>query len=469
MTTPLKTFTATLGLTCGLIACASPEGAAPAQTTTPGAATTPTTAQPSAAAAPVATAATATQSAGAVPTQNSGPTAAAAGSSAVLPATPATAAGAPTAPAAPAAANTAAPQQPNAAQPTGPTMAPAELDHTQDIRGNCNLHTNFADDHACIPAPKPGEGIQIHIGPSNYDDPAEVAKYVMHPGQESSECFTLRTPNTEKIIYQTYMLSGRAGTHHMINTIYQGELPTGSFGACGGFSEEMDPNAMAPMPVGSLPGASKAYMPRGKVAPEYAHVGRVLEANALVQGDMHYFNFTDKDILREVWLNLYFAPKEQQITTYSDQIRGFGGLGWSFEPIEPGTDMVYKYECPIAGNGKIMSLLGHYHAHGKRFTASLKRKSSGMIEKVFEMFDYLDPATFEYNSITTNPMFAPNTAGAYSGILDVKDGDILQWECHIINDSDVALPFTNEVKTGEMCNVWGYSIDTTMPITCDLY
>jgi len=336
----------------------------------------------------------------------------------------------------------------------------AELDYTQDIRGKCTLSTSYADDHACIPAPPPGEGIQIHIGPSNYDDPEEVAKYIMHPGEESSECFTMRTPNTEAITYQTFVLSGRAGTHHMINTLYEGDLPTGSFGPCGGRNSD---TAKA---VGSLPGASKAYMPRSKVAPEYAHVGQVLNAESLLAADMHYFNFTDQDILREVWLNLYFAPKDANITEYTSVIRGFGGLGWNREPIEPGTDKVYKYECPIKGDGNILQLLGHYHAHGKQFTASIKRKGSDRGEKVFEMFDYLDPATFDYNTVTENPSFSQGASGAVSGILEVKDGDILMWDCHIINDDMVPLRYVNEVKTGEMCNVWGYSIGT-QPIVCD--
>jgi hypothetical protein len=334
----------------------------------------------------------------------------------------------------------------------------AELDHTQDLRGHCKLSTDYSDDHACIPAPKPSEGIQIHIGPSNYDDPDEVAKYVMHPGEESSQCFTLRTPNKEKITYQTSVLSGRAGTHHMINTVYEGDLPTGNFGACERRSSDLKQ-------VGSLPGASKPYMPRSKVAPEYAHVGQTLDAEALVQADMHYFNFTDKDILREVWINLYYAPPDT-VTEYSDVIRGFGGLSWNQEPIQPGTDKVYKYECPIKGDGNILNLLGHYHAHGKRFGASLKRKN-GEVEKVFEMFNYLEPATFDYNSIVKNPQFSADSAGATSGILKVQDGDVLQWECHIVNDGMVALHYTNEVKNGEMCNVWGYSIGNE-PIVCDL-
>ena len=45
-----------------------------------------------------------------------------------------------------------------------------------------------------------------------------------------------------------------------------------------------------------------------------------------------------------------------------------------------------------------------------------------------------------------------------TGILNVKAGDSLDWECHIVNDSDVGLTYMNEVKTGEMCNLWGKSV-----------
>ena len=83
-----------------------------------------------------------------------------------------------------------------------------------------------------------------------------------------------------------------------------------------------------------------------------------------------------------------------------------------------------------------------------------------MSEKVFEMYDPYDPAVFDYNSITTNPTFSAQAAGATSGLLPVSDGDILQWECHIINNSLVALRYVNEVQTGEMCNLWGATIGT---------
>lgn len=321
-----------------------------------------------------------------------------------------------------------------------------------DPRGKCNINSGYAGDDACLLPPAPEEGFQIHIGPSDYNDPAEVAKFVMKPGNESSECFTINLPNDKPIYYQTAVLSGRPGTHHIINTLYStdAKLPTGQFSVCGGDAADR---------LGTLPGASKPYMPRAVVAPEYAHVGSVVPVGATLQADMHYFNFTQKDILREFWLNIYYA-KPEDIKETTKQIAGLGGVGWNQAPIPPGTDKVYKYECPIKGNGYILNLLGHYHAHGVRFTASVKRKSTGLSEKVFEMYDYLSPAIFQYNSVVKNPAFSDEFSGAVSGRLPVNDGDVLQWECHIINNSLVPLRYVNEVQTGEMCNMWGATVGT---------
>jgi len=159
-------------------------------------------------------------------------------------------------------------------------------------------------------------------------------------------------------------------------------------------------------------------------------------------------------------MNIYYAPKDT-ITDHAAQIRGMGGISWTVRPIAPGTDKTYSYSCPIGADGRIIALLGHYHSHGKRFSASIKH-ADGSIDKVFEMYDYLDPAQFEYDSITTNPDFTDSAAGAVSGILNVKSGDALLWDCHVINDSMVGLTYTNMVKTGEMCNLWGESIGPTI-------
>ena len=73
---------------------------------------------------------------------------------------------------------------------------------------------------------------------------------------------------------------------------------------------------------------------------------------------------------------------------------------------------------------------------------------------------YLDPLVFDYDTIAKNPEFSDSSGGAYTGVLDVKSGDTLEWECRIVNDSDTTLTYINEVKAGEMCNLWGASVDT---------
>jgi hypothetical protein len=337
---------------------------------------------------------------------------------------------------------------------SGTTAAPTDVPQDTaypDIRGNCSIDSGFPGDETCILPPAAEEGMQIHVGPTDYKDMDQINKFVFHPGEEAAECWTFHTPNKDPIYYQNFVISGRPGTHHIISTMYKVEMTDGGFAMCADLGIGMNSNILD-----NLPGASRAYMPRAVVAPENAHIGRKVPGNTPSQSDMHYFNYTDKDILREFWMNIYYVP-QQQIEQEATQIRGMGGLSWLFAPIQPGTDKTYSYQCPIGSDGRIIALLGHYHSHGKHFTASLKH-ANGDIEKVFEMYDYLEPAIFQYDSVAMNPPFSDTGPGATSGAIAVTMGDALLWDCHVMNDSTVALSYTNNVRTGEMCNLWGETV-----------
>lgn len=341
-----------------------------------------------------------------------------------------------------------------AAIPMGPCAACPECDANcqyPDIRGtgSCvGLDSGFPGDEACLPAPEPGDGIQIHVGPADYKN---VGDYLFPAMLENSQAKNFITPNDADLYYQGWVVSARTGTHHIIDTCYMQTLdPNAPFGPA------LDPGIGSVPNSFRIPGASKPYMPRSPVAPENASLGAKLPAKSNCQADMHYFNFTAMPVLREMWMNLYTKPQDQ-IMAEAQGIRGMGGTSWIFAPIPAGSRMVYKYQMPaqnVEADARIVSLLGHYHAHGVRFTAWLNDT------KVFEMFDYNDPQIFYYNSVTKNPEFAPELMqpGATSGILSVKAGDILKWECDINNDGPTGLSYTNEVKTGEMCNLWGGAV-----------
>jgi hypothetical protein len=318
--------------------------------------------------------------------------------------------------------------------------------------GSCNLHTDFPGDDTCLPRPDPSEGIQIHVGPSDYTDPADVNRFVMQPGDESSECWSFHTPNAEDFYYQSFELRGRPGTHHIIDTMYKTELTDGGFTLCRDGGVGVSPDILS-----NLPGASKPYIARQPVAPENAHIANLIPPHTPTQADMHYFNLTGAPILREFWLNIYSVPKAQ-VTAASLQIRGMGGLSWTRTPIPPLTHNVYQYSCPISADGRVTELLGHTHAHGIRETAWIRDPTTSARVKVFEQFDYKEPQIFYYDTVAKNPAFTANRPGAFTGVLDVKAGDALDWECEVNNDSDKSLTYTNEVQTGEMCNIWGQTV-----------
>lgn len=329
----------------------------------------------------------------------------------------------------------------------GPKVVPS-------ARNGCpDLHTDFVGDDACLAPPDPAKGFQIHIGPSSYTDPAEIDKFIMEPGQESSECYMKKLPIDKNVLYMVYELSGRPGTHHIINTLFNDSFNEG-WGICGSFLPGSG-NA------GSIGGASKPHMPPIPIAPENENLGIPLTAHQQVQHDMHYFNFTQEPILREFWMNVYYIEETPE-TIRPMRIGGMGGFGFA---IAPGTHQTYKYECPINGDGRIIQLLGHTHAHGIRETAHIRRKS-GERMKVFEQYDYLEPQIFMYDSLTQNPPFSDSAPGAHTGMLPISMGDVLEWECEVNNTSDSTLYYTNEVKTGEMCNIWGMTVGPA--IQCQL-
>ena len=71
----------------------------------------------------------------------------------------------------------------------------------------------------------------------------------------------------------------------------------------------------------------------------------------------------------------------------------------------------------------------------------------------YEGLHWEEPLLLEYTSTVTN--VAPNRAagveGGWTGVLDLKQGDKLEWECHVVNEQQNVLRFTNNTYTGEMC------------------
>jgi hypothetical protein len=189
---------------------------------------------------------------------------------------------------------------------------------------------------------------------------------------------------------------------------------------------------------------------------------------------MHHFNSTDSNVLKEVWINLWW---EADGTIPVKGINGLDLFQVATLSIPVGSTMDLHYSAPITTSTRILTLFGHRHAWTTAFT-SWVQKGSGGTELVYQSFDWFDEPTYRYDSLTQNPTAAKATLtdGAASGIRTLEPGDRLHYNCHIeytdARASSVSAPqtpaqigtlrFANQAFTAEMCILFGSSAQNSI-------
>jgi hypothetical protein len=318
----------------------------------------------------------------------------------------------------------------------------------------CGLNSGFAGDEYCLPPPAPGEGVQVHFGPSDYSNPAEVEKYLLRAGQEFNDYGIAHVPTTEDRYYNRVVYQMRPGSHHLINSLVGGHPPAGFQRAGAGCPGQR---------VGSLGGTQNLVYdsrPNGIVPPESEGLGYVLPGNSSICFNYHRYNATDQPQLSEIWVNFYFVD-EAEVTQRARWGAIIGGLGMR---IPPGAERELTYDYTfgnVAQNAdspaRIIQLFGHRHASTYRFAAWLNE------DLIYDSWDWQESITFNYDSLTTNPDVDPDRKldGGHSGMLPVKSGDVLKYSCFIRNETQVTLTFANELYTAEMCNLFGQAVGTS--------
>jgi hypothetical protein len=182
-----------------------------------------------------------------------------------------------------------------------------------ETKCNENL-SNYDGDCLALQAPDPAKGFQLHFGPTNYDDTAEVAPYLLQGGDERVTCLYLTTPNDQDIFFSEYHATVRPGTHHMI--IWAGQ--NGPNGAApppdGTLTDECRDNLPflvgAQNGIGPDGGRIDIPGPKAVIAPENQGLGTIIPAKSRVAFQVHYVNGGDEPLLRESWANFMYKPKE---------------------------------------------------------------------------------------------------------------------------------------------------------------
>jgi len=303
-----------------------------------------------------------------------------------------------------------------------PTMAPGE-----PVLGECtDLHTKFAGDEYCIKPPPADKGFQLHIGPSNYDNPE--LQYILGAGVETTDTFTAVSGNDKDVYFYYRQIRQRTGAHHNIIT-------SGGGGDIGlGQRIATSNNLAADDPPGGI------------VAPENVGVGIQMPAHTTISVNLHSINTTEQDELREVWVNFWYVDPAK-VKEPVKEMFNIAPMG----SILPGADVTFGSSCNVAGTGRLLWAYGHRHANNVRF--SIWRQRASKKDLIYQGYNYEDPLVLDYSSTVKNavPDTGPMVEGGWSGILDLMPGDQLLWECHVINNQSVPLNFTNNTYTGEMC------------------
>jgi len=320
------------------------------------------------------------------------------------------------------------------ASTTATTPTTAQQPEHKLAMDECGLHTKYAGDEYCIKPPPADKGFQLHIGPSNYDNPE--AQYLLQPGEENVVNMSATSGNDKDVLYYFRQYRMRPGSHHVI----------------------LSANGKS---IGGTQNLARDQPDYGIIPPENQDVGLPLGAHAKISANMHFYNFSDKPMVRELWVNYWYKDPAQVKETAN---RIFSPTGVSAAVAH--SHVVVGASCPINGTGRILSLSGHRHLNNVRF--SVWHKSGSQRDLVFEDFDSEHPGELEFNSIAQNPVPNPMTKvmGGVSGILNVKPGDALDFECEIVNNTNKNFFGANEAQDDEMCILTGDLVGGSVSAGC---
>jgi hypothetical protein len=342
--------------------------------------------------------------------------------------------------------------------PTAANLEPCEFTLT-DYLGDC-----------VVPPPvDPSEGIVAKYGPADYDNPDDVAQYVVEPGTEPLDCGYTRLPNADPFFYNRYQVRSRPGMHHVILYATALDAPDGTHDNC---QNRDQGGRMLAVVQGGIDGGIYDYPPSGQMAPENASLATRLDPFQTIAYELHAVNATDQPLLRENW-TIFWSMPPGDVQGTVEQIAFNGGLMMN---IPAHTTQTITNSCTLPdnmGDIRVVDLFAHMHAHGKRFSAwSVTTDAASGAENrtlVYESYDWSLLDLIEFNTVVKNKAidYQGGLRGGVSGDLFLKPGDRLDYECEMDNNEDHNLVFAARAFEGEMCNMFGtIAPGTNGPWTC---
>ncbi|HEY6562168.1 MAG TPA: hypothetical protein VI072_33100 [Polyangiaceae bacterium] len=346
-----------------------------------------------------------------------------------------------------------------------------------------NFQTPYAGDEYCILPPPPELGIQIGLHPqgeeeeywrqmwagdySGYQNPAE--EWILKPGDETTQNFRGSSKNKEaKNYYRTYFRM-RTGSHHNIISMHKTDLPVGwTQDRSVGF---FDPNQGERLGIlGGEQRPDDGNPATLEKPPEDAGQYLIWPAEPKIVWNMHHFNTSQNNLLREGWVNIWWEEEATQEVYWYMGLE-FGSIRRNI--VQPNTVADHHFSWTIPAEQapfRLLRVFGHRHYWTTNFSTWIERANGG-IELLYQSFQWEDMPTYRFDSVVKNPepKADNHSDGAESGIVELRGGDKLHFNCHIEYTDERAaqdpsaprpvangtLYFGNEAYKREMCIQFG--------------
>jgi hypothetical protein len=320
----------------------------------------------------------------------------------------------------------------------------------------CNTDSGMDGDDVALCAPDAHAGIQLHFGPSNYDDPAELKKFTLAPGEEATACVFVRVPDEADKYFGQYVGRSRPGAHHLqISWAAPADASreSGSLGPCGSVLSTqfvaIAQTANMNVPDLSIPRPRNATNAGGL---DFEGGASPMRRGAMLEMTTHFLNTTGRPILREAWINLYYKDP----ATVKHVIHPISMISAGIRVPAHGKQ-TFRRSCSSPLARTVSFLQGHSHVGSQRFSMWRHVAKTNELVPIYTSFDPLDPAFLTYNATVKNPEADLEAAipGGPSGSVSLEAGDSLVWECELQNDTDKPIGDGGPGDNMQMCYTFG--------------
>ena len=195
-------------------------------------------------------------------------------------------------------------------------------------------------------------------------------------------------------------------------------------------------------------GSTTVDVPDGAEVPENAGLAMRIAPSTQLALRVHSLQTTGSPLLTEAWANFIYRDPAT-VTEELDPLMLVAGTTTQVPQI---STQVVQGSCTAPADMRILDLWAKSHFSSVE-RATVWKVSGSTRTLVYESYG-VELQRLYYDSAHPNSQPDPTSGltGGHNGVLDLAQGESLEWECEILNSTDQSIQFS---ETSPACRVYG--------------